>query len=223
MACFLSVSNPYDVSISPKVLGDKREDPIMEMAYADPAAVDWAARGKFSPTVQMLHGYPVVADTAPKKLHWKGGRRALPDVLVHGGVAVVCGRFRDLAERFEPDVHQFIPVDIHKDPKGAPAAAYHWFNACVRFDSVDPERTTHAYQPSHEGTFYWSRVRKVGGDYVPIPDAKLVLSRNRISAHHLWVDPHISIAEYVYCSDAFGAALLAEGFTGLNVTPREEA
>lgn len=144
MAWFLSDRQIHNVSLWTEAFGDPRKKPLFEMQYADPAGVDWRARGKISRTIQMLHGYSVVEATAPKKLHWNGGNRALPEVLVNGGVFVVGERFRAMVERFEPGTHQLIPVDVYRNRKGEPAARYHWFNVCTRLDSVDPS-ARHTY------------------------------------------------------------------------------
>ena len=56
----------HDVPVGLNVFDDPRKNPLSEMEYADPAAVDWRARGKMSRTVQMLHGYPVVEASAPE-------------------------------------------------------------------------------------------------------------------------------------------------------------
>lgn len=66
-------------------------------------------------------------------------------------------------------------------------------------------------------------MREEGGDYVAVPGAKLVFSRERIGKHHIWVDPYVVAAEYFYASDAFGEAAVAEGITGLDVSLRNEA
>jgi hypothetical protein len=54
-----------------------------------------------------------------------------------------------------------------------------------------------------------------------VEDPKLVFSRKKIAAHHVWMDPHVLVMNSGLCSAEFGAAALAESFSGLNVTPRE--
>ena len=222
MVYALSNRNPYDIEIGCAVFGDPRKNPLFEMEYADPGHLDWDARGLISPTIQMVHGYPVIESSAPKKIHWTGGKRAIPDLLFSGGVWVVGDRFRTFVERFEPATHQFIPVDIYRSKKAEPAARYYWFNICTRLDSVDPDHTTFHKMPSHEGTFRWHKMKRENGDYISIPGAKVVFSRRQIGSHCFWIDENLRGLPEVLCADGVGRAAIVENFSGLVLTAYDE-
>ena len=78
MTYYLSFSNPYDIDLGCSVFDDFRKTPLFGMEYLDSSDLDWRARDR---RVQMLNGFPVKPETAPKKLFWNGGKRALPDVM----------------------------------------------------------------------------------------------------------------------------------------------
>jgi hypothetical protein len=167
-------------------------------------------------------GYWVKPETMPKQYLWSNGSKPLPDVLPG---MVVCPRFRDLVEQFEPGVHQFVPVNIYKSKKGEPVATYYWFIVGQRLDSVDRERTTFMWKAPVDdpAAGYWtSRIRNAETrEYSDIPDAKMVFSNNKVAGHHIWHDPHLLTFGSGLCSDTFAEALLASGMSGVAATPRE--
>ena len=116
------------------------ENALSTMEFLHPEEVDSVA--KIEGYMQMSQGYRVVAETAPKEIIWHDNRH-LPDVPIGGGgISVVSERFRDLVERFEPGVHQFIPVDMYKAKADQPIARYYWFVVCKLIDSNHPDHTT---------------------------------------------------------------------------------
>jgi hypothetical protein len=218
----LSVIHPYETDIGCTIFDDPRKDPLFKMEYSDPDQLDWRARGLISRPIQMLQGYAVVESGAPKKLHWSGGKRAIPDVLALASVMIVCDRFRAFVEELERKTHQFIPVDIYRSKKAESAARYYWFNICTRLESVDPDHTTFYRMPSHEGTFAWTNMRPENGDYVEIPGAKAVFSRHAIGGHCFWRDKYLTGLPHGLCADGVGAAAIAENFSGLVLTRHDE-
>jgi len=54
-------------------------------------------------------------------------------------------------------------------------------------------------------------------------ETRLVFSENQIGKCHLWLDSYLPVPGGFYCSNAFAEAALAADFSGLSLTPREEA
>ena len=128
----------------------------------------------------------------PKKYLWANGGKPFPDVL-RG--FVVSPRFKDLVERFEPGVHQFVPVEMYRSRDGDPAGTYYWFIVGQRLDSIDREPTTYLWKSPKDdpeaGPWFDREMDKRTFKVIPIPHAKLILSNNKVRGHHIWHDPHV--------------------------------
>lgn len=212
MVYYLSCINPYPYSIGMPILDDPKDAPFRTVEYADPDSVHW--RAKLPNAVRMKQGYPVKPETVPKRILWDSTEYEVPDVIHNQQVLCVCEGFRALVEEFEPGVHQLLPVDVFTPASDAPVARYYWLVVGQRVSAVDAEHTTYDWMLDYtKQDGFWTN-----ND----PNAKLVFSTEKIGRHHLWVDPHLIVQNHGFCSNAFGEAALAAGFSGLNVTPLEE-
>jgi hypothetical protein len=212
MVWFLSCSNAYSESIGTPIVNDPRSAPLQSMAYAEPDEVSWKAKGKN--VVQMKQGYRVDPQTAPKAIKWESNRFPLPEIISNQQVLAVCDRFHLLVEQFEPDVHQFIPVDVYVEGQDGPVATYYWFVVCKRLDSVDGDHSSFKWELDYTGEDgFWSDFE--------LNNAKLVFSESKSKGHHIWMDPHVLVLNSPFCSADFGKAALAGNFSGLSVTPRD--
>ncbi|QDC38262.1 imm11 family protein [Sphingobium fuliginis] len=202
------------------VFGVPLESYKRQMQYAEPGKVHPSALADNASVREQ--GYWVKPETMPGKYLWANGDKAIPDVLPG---FVVSPRFKELVERFEPSVHQFVPIDIYKERNGEPVATYYWFIVGQRIDSVDRGQTTFAWKaPAHDPSAgYWTRrIRNTETrKYEEIPDAQLVFSNNKVADRHIWHDPHLLTFGNGLCSDAFAEALLSSGMTGVAATPRD--
>lgn len=191
--------------------------------YADPGSV-----GPIGNFYRFRHakdkGFALNPDTVPKRIRWQSARKATPDILPWFAVSA---KFRDVVERFEPGIHQFIPVEVWRDRKGERIEEYFWFSVCKLLDSVNREKTTYLWNassrisPDHG---YWTdgQFDKVTGEWERVPDARMVFGSTKIAGHHLWCDPHILSFGERLCSEEFAAAAVREGITGLVCSHREE-
>lgn len=214
MVYSLGKESPYDT--------DPRHEVIDGEAWAGvrflhPDKVDRRANIPGEPL--MGRGYPIVSDSAPKKVLWSSKRLPPPDYAFgNNAIMRVSRRFYDLVERFEPGLHQFIAVDmVHK--KGEPPFdTFYWFVCCQLIDSLDPTRTTLTwkgfdYEERMEDGFrrgFWYY------DHDVKPPQISVFSLSAIGSRHIWRDPY-HFRNYVHCSDAFGEALLEAGLTGFGL------
>jgi hypothetical protein len=166
-------------------------------------------------------GYWVKPETMPKRYLWANGAKPLPDVLPG---FVVSSRFKELVEKFEPEVHQFVPVEIYKQRNGEPVETYYWFIVGQRLDSVDREHTTFLWKaPTADpeaGHWFDREMDTKTYKVVPIPNAKMVFSNKKVAGHHIWHDPHLLTFGNGLCSDAFAEAVLSNSMTGVATTPR---
>lgn len=216
MVYFVVALSPYSDVVYPKFLDEPRKEPFDDVKLVDDPDTleltllerEYIGQGRSG----MGYGYPVRPELAPKKLLWAGGKKALPEAILTSFLAV-SERFRALVEQYEPEVHQFIPVDIYKDKKSERVATYYWLNVCNRIDSVDADLSNYfALTDYAGGRGHWRAPRE--------GEPRLVFSRKLIGNHHLWYDPFVRRG--VFCSSQFGEAALAQEFLGLSLTPRAE-
>jgi hypothetical protein len=204
------------------ILDASTDDVNSRIEYADPANVHWKAKKEHANKREQ--GYALNPDTLPKKILWGSGDRPIFDVLPW---FIVSPRFRDLVEQFEPDVHQFVPVEVYTERGGAPVATYYWLIVCQRLDSVDREHTTFKWEengdPADPDVGYWSDyiIKRDPLEMIKIEGSRLVFNASQVENNHIWCDPRVGLGGDKLCSSSFGKAAIAANFSGLSVSPRE--
>ncbi|WP_353682751.1 DUF1629 domain-containing protein [Mesorhizobium sp.] len=132
----------------------------------------------------------------------KGGRgKIMPaDLMMHNSF-FVSGKFREVVEKLEPGLHQFVPVELlWKD--GSHAASYFWFYPCNRIDGMDREQTTHEFR---EKSGLW--MNRPGGSYV--------VNLQRVGGRNVWIDPRMSGFDLPFVSETFKLAMSEAGVRGI--------
>lgn len=157
----------------------------------------------------------------PTRVKWKD-RKKQPMADFDGGpLESVSARAKALIEKFEPGVHQFLPVefvDIDGD-----FLEHRWFLiVCNRLDTIDREHVRGFLMKTYpNGTQRWivvrDLVRRNETDLIPpgydvAQPAQLVFNSAQIGAAHLWIDKHLTSG--VWVSDDFHAAYAAAELTG---------
>ena len=168
-------------------------------------------------------GRPVRTEHVPTRIEWQE-LAPVPDVEIQHGMVVVPERFREIVEQFEPGVHQFLPV-AYIDRAGEFLAQRYYFVPCNRLDSVDRVNTT--------GFVLWRNARwmAVGHVMLLMPESlpegvnpslppKMVFSAAQIGDKHAWCDMYMPLTG-PKLSDALGAALQAEHFSGIALPQAE--
>jgi hypothetical protein len=158
-------------------------------------------------------GRAITGKNVPTKLERTGPtleEYPLLDVITYwSGSLLACKAFRDLLEEMEPGVHQFFPMDLLVN--GTKVATYHWFVCCTRIATLSRE---HCYPPLNERGFFKA------SPFGQQQNDRLVLSREKIGAHHAWVDKYHGV---LFFSNAFAERLKALELTGVRFRPISEA
>lgn len=211
----------YETEPDNEVVGTK-EGVWGKVEYLHPESIDKIAKARRRSL--MSYGYPVAPETAPKAVLWKSKTKLPPDYAFgNNEIMLVSVRFRDLVERFEPGIHQFLPVGMYFSKQDeTPFDTYYWFVCCQLIDSLDPEHTTIPWDGEYE-------TRRDDGfrlgswhiDAEAQPPQKGVFSLNAIGDRHLWRDPYWSRG-MVRCSNEFGEALRAASLAGFGISQREQ-
>jgi hypothetical protein len=164
-------------------------------------------------------GRPIRTENVPTRIEWQENA-PVADVLTEHGMIVVPERFREIVERFEPGVHQFLPV-AYVDRKGNVLAQRYYFIACNRLDSVDREHSTMILSKGMRWRPASDLVRRNRLDEIPAgfdADAKpkIVFNNAQIGDKHAWSDMFLPLVA-PYLSDAQAEALIEENFTGIAI------
>ncbi|MCR5856442.1 DUF1629 domain-containing protein [Mesorhizobium sp. J428] len=147
----------------------------------------------------VYQGLPVDTANLPTKIKIGGGKKMPADLMQHS-YFFVSDKLRQVIEGLEPDVHQFAPVElVWKD--GKHAASYFWFYPCTRIDCMDREHTTHEF-------------REKSGLWMNRPGGSCVVSLERVTGRHVWIDPRLS-GRYPFVSEAFRQATTDAGIRGI--------
>jgi hypothetical protein len=158
-------------------------------------------------------GLPVGARRLPTRARETTKKKTYPDIFSMPGLNAVNGRFRDLAEEFEPGVHQFFPLELFTKKGERVDGDYFIFNCTVSFDSllVDYSDIKWIFPDNPQNS-----------PYPQIKDfQRNVLSRPAIRGRHVWSYLRLQFTG-LFVSDAFHDRLKAEKFRYFRSTYCEE-
>lgn len=147
-------------------------------------------------------GFRIRHENVPTIWQWKSSR-AVPDYYTPNAFPCVSSRFKEVAERFEPDVHQFFAITVVNKAGGEIAQRWLWV-VCNRIDGVDREHTTFVLK---KGALWMSSWME-NGKRVRVPDAKLYHSKTLTAGYHFWRDKHLR-GGGIYASNEAAETLLA--------------
>ncbi|HMT41744.1 MAG TPA: hypothetical protein PKC48_13450 [Sphingorhabdus sp.] len=202
MVYSIGVRYPYPINIGTS-FPDANEDADRDVAFLNPEEIDTVSLNRKR---ALTSGYPVDPATVPTKLCWESKRYDPTDFIVSRGTLVVSERVREIIERFEPGVHQLLPVDVYRPKADAPIARYYWLVVCNRIDSVDEKKTTFVWtgDKSNERGLWLSE-----GD----ESRQLVFNKAQIDARHIWRDKFLAAG--VLVSEELMMAFSEAGISGL--------
>jgi len=157
--------------------------------------------GRYVRNSMFNNGRPIRTEHMPRVWKRRPSKNPIRDVMsAYKGALFVSPAFRELVERLEPGVHQFLPVRL--ETRGKTVAEMFYFVVCQRLDALDRNACV---PPLEEGQRVWSGVSK--------PGDKLVLDGRRIAGRHVWHDVHNSSR---FMSKALRDACDAAGLEGIN-------
>lgn len=182
----------------------------------------------------LTSGRPVNTTFMPTKMSWDDIDVEIPDF--ESALCIsVSERARDLIELFDPDVHQFLPVDFYYGKTDKKQRRY-FLIVCNRIDSMDHNKSTfvlkHILTTTNINVSFWVPLQDLvrDGESHLIPphlprDLKaksdFVASLAKIGARHLWFDKFTSAGPWL--SDALAAAIVSAGLTGIKLPNAIEA
>lgn len=92
------------------------------------------------PDERLKYGRRVVREGLPRKIQFNGNNHTIPEVGDCYTHIFVSSEIRDIVEEFEPEVHQFFPVEVlYQD--GRHGADRFWLNVCQRLATIHPTKS----------------------------------------------------------------------------------
>lgn len=167
----------------------------------------------------VLSGRRCHADHFPMKVRWLDRqRRPIPD-FDRGEILNVSERAKEIIERFEPGVHQFVPVD-YVDARDAFLERRYCWVICNRIDSIDREHTTFVLDGRvwalASDLVRWGEADKIPAHIDPNTPGRFVFSLSKMGGAHAWRDKHMNSGT-VWLSRALGDAFKDAGLTGIRL------
>ncbi|PXW67604.1 hypothetical protein C7451_1261 [Blastomonas natatoria] len=139
----------------------------------------------------------------------------MPDYYTPNAFPCVSSRFKEVVERFEPDVHQFFPVAVVDKAKEKIDERWLWV-VCNRIDGVDREHTNLFFQNQN----LWTSSYKEDGEWKRVRDPKVAFNKQQTEGFHFWRDKHL-FGEGIYVSDEGAQALQSENLSALRLQHQE--
>ena len=107
----------------------------------------------------------------------KGEIAALPMNL--GGLATCSGGFRDLAEDFEPGIHQFFPIDIRWPDGTSTSECLYVMNVLRCFDAID-------FDNSPDVSIEYSKSGRRYAALRTVVNPRMAVKKQIVTDYHLW-------------------------------------
>lgn len=153
----------------------------------------------------------------PSRVILEGPKRPIADFRKVFEVFLVRDNFKEIVERLEPNVHQFMPVELTWSDGTLVEGDYYWFVVAQALDSVNQEHTTAPLRYLHNKILD-KKIRAVWRteDRETFEPYTFVFDQKVIGGAHVWQDEYMVVGPY--CSDVFKAECEAEGIVGISIT-----
>ncbi len=174
--------------------------------------------------VSNMHaGRPVDTKFMPRKMQWSHKTIAIPD-FQQSFLTNVSEQVKDFIEEFEPNMHQFTPIDVYLK-NGTFVEKRYVLIPCNRIDSMDHDLTTMILFRGR----MWRTAKdllhrqpdEIPEDFDVNVEPKIVFSRAKIGDLHLWVDKY-DLVGAIWLSNALAEAMMEAGFTGVQLDNQQE-
>jgi len=147
-------------------------------------------------------GRKIKPEFVPTRILWESRPNRISDFFTPRGIPCISKRLKAIIERFEPDVHQFFPVDV-VGKNGDLFAKHYFFIVCNRLDSID--RDSMPYE-------------LIGGRWNGAgPLNVLIFNKRQIGGAHVWIDKYVG--DIMLVSNALAGALQKAQLKAFEIGP----
>ena len=210
----LSIKTPYLINIGAEPLdGDFQKVDVIDRTPDGGALPGGVGSGR-----------PVNAEHVPTKMRWGDARYKIPD-FNRSWCINVSERAKKLIDHYEPNTHQFFPVEYY-NKSGKLLESRYFMVVCNRIDSLDHDKTTMVFIRDNHGS-YWlpvfdlvarSRQHLIPPHLQHDTKSKLVFNRAQIGSHKIWRDKYLLEGNGPWISDELATALKTSDLTGLGLS-----
>lgn len=124
-----------------------------------------------------------------------------PDVFFVDSAVAVTARFRDLVERFEPDLHLFVPIELQFHDGRPMPGEYYFFNANVDIDCIFTDNKPEWFKDyASDG-----RMQPTLTSIRKLTPRDIFMSKPQVSGRHLWTGGLVGWCQ-LFVSDEFCTA-----------------
>lgn len=153
-----------------------------------------------------------ISDAIPTKL-LRGGpgleRAKLLDInFWQSGIGLVNESFKDIIEEFEPDIHQFFPMEFFDASGKNKIGEGYWMIICQRLDTLHENLCF----PPRNAKGFIDRRNPAYADREKSLD-RIVFSKDKVAGHHVW---HDKFLRGNFFSNPLAQRLVAAQLTGLS-------
>ena len=124
-------------------------------------------------------------------------RKRMPDFIIRWEIIVVSDLFREVLERLEPGVHQFVPFELRNGKRGEPTEApYYILNIAQTANSIDWVKSNLGVTRNPDGTIFC-----INFPAFRSAESQYFMRQEGHGGMHVWRETYDSIG--IYASDEF--------------------
>ncbi|CTQ51842.1 hypothetical protein LP7551_00358 [Roseibium album] len=161
---------------------------------------------------QVPPGNPITVEGFPRALKIVSAHKTLPDFFLLSGKYAVSDRMKDVLEKLEPGVHQYIPVILQKKSGEPFEGEFFVLHPCSAVDAIVPEQSDVSFHTTPAGriTMRFKKVRP-----------KLTVQKEKIKDRHFWTGDE-SFNRNFFSSNAFFDEAQKAKLKGFDFIPMTE-
>ena len=156
---------------------------------------DWVGEGYYFQDAphQVPPGNPIAVEGFPRALRITSAHKTLPDFFLLSGKHAISSRTKNVLEKLEPGVHQYIPVILQKKSGEPFEGEFFVLHPCSAVDAIVPDRSDVFFHttPAGRKTLRFKKVRP-----------KLAVQKEEIKSRHFWTGNESFNRNY-FSSDVF--------------------
>jgi uncharacterized protein DUF1629 len=157
-------------------------------------------------------GNRITVEGFPRALKIRSAHKTLPDFFLLSGKYAISDRMKDVLEKLEPGVHQYIPVILQKKSGEPFEGEFFVLHPCSAVDAIVPEQSDVSFHttPAGRKTLRLKKVRP-----------KLTVQKDKIKDRHFWTGDE-SFSRIFFSSDAFFDEVQKAKLKGFDFIPMTE-